>query len=125
MSTIKENIAKLNEASQRRGEFSRNLDEYISVHQDSLPQEVIAAWEGFEVSEKEAKTMETKAIKGIKREIRNVRLIEKLDAVTRFMIIGLFIFSIGHTFYITFSAIYSSRYSMPKGLGECNSLFGC
>ncbi len=125
MSTIKENIAKLNEASQRRGEFSRNLDEYISVHQDNLPQELVAAWGEFEVSEKEAKTMETKAIKGIKGEIRNVRLVKKFDAVMRVMLIGLFILSIGQTFYITFSAFHSLRYPTPKDLGGCNSLFGC
>ena len=114
MKTISESVNKLNEASEKRGGFSRNLAQYISVHQDSLPQEVITAWEGFEVLEKEAKTVETKAIKGIKREIRNVGLVKKFDAVMRVMLIGAFILSIGHTFHITFSAFYSLRYPAPQ-----------
>ena len=122
MKTINEDINKLHLASQKRDEFSRNLDEYILVHQDSLPQEFIDTWGRFEVVEKEARTIETKAIKGIEREIRNGRLVKKFDVVMRVMVIGLFVLSIGHIFSTSLSAINSVRYPRPRGLGGCNSL---
>ena len=125
MKTINEDITKLEQTSQERDKAWAGLNKYFLGNQDNLPQELVAAWGEFEVSEKEAKTMETKAIKGIKGEIRNVRLVKKFDAVMRVMLIGLFILSIGQTFYITFSAFHSLRYPTPKDLGGCNSLFGC
>ena len=69
MSTINENIAKLQDNSDKRGEAWIELSRCLSVHQDILPQELITAWGGFELLEREARTTETEALKGIEREI--------------------------------------------------------
>ena len=55
MDTTSKKITKLNESSQKRDEFRSNWDEHISIHQDSLPQEIINAWGGFERLELEAR----------------------------------------------------------------------
>ena len=55
MNTTSKKIAKLNESSQERDEFSWNLDEPLLIHQDSVLQEIINAWGGFERLELEAR----------------------------------------------------------------------
>ncbi len=102
MKTISESVNKLNEASQKRGEFSRNLDEYISVHQDSLPQEIITAWGEFELLEKEAKTIEVEAIEEIEKKIKKARLLKKFHVVTSDLSMVQFLLLIGLALYLFF-----------------------
>ena len=55
MDTTSKKIAKLNESSQERDEFSGNFDEPLSPERDSVLQEIINAWGGFERLELEAR----------------------------------------------------------------------
>lgn len=76
MNTTNENIAKLHESFKKRDEAKVYLSEYFLANQDSLPQELVTAWVGFERLEKEAKTIETEVLTRIEREIDEWQKIE-------------------------------------------------
>ena len=48
-------ITELNESSQKRDEFRKKLDGHLSIHQDSLLQEILNTWGGLERLELEAR----------------------------------------------------------------------
>ncbi len=102
MKTIKENITKLNEASDKRGEAWIELSRCLSVHQDSLPQEIITAWGGWELLEREAKTIEVEAREGIEKKIKKAGFLKRFHVVTSDLSMVQFLLFMGLALYLIF-----------------------
>ena len=100
--TINENITKLNESFQKRGEAWIELSRCLSVHEQNLPQELITAWGGFELFQREAKTIEAQAINGIEGKIKKARFFKKFDVVTENLSFAQFLLFAGFGLYIIF-----------------------
>lgn len=109
MNTATNNIDKLKESSQKRGEARRDLSEYFSTHQHDLSQELINAWGGFERLELEARTIETEAISGIEEKIEKARFVKKFNLVTGVISVGAFLLMIGLAYYPDFFSISNSN----------------
>lgn len=83
MKTTSESMLKLRQLSEEKDEVKAELSDFFWLQQDSLPQELINTWGGWERLEREAQTIEAEALKEIEGEIVgqrkfNVETIKKL-----------------------------------------------
>lgn len=69
MKATSQNMLKLQQLSKERNEIKAELSDFFWLQQDTLPQELVNAWGGFERLEKEAQMVEAKALKEIEGEI--------------------------------------------------------
>ena len=101
-------LDKLSESSRKRDELRRDLEEYLLTNQQNLPQELIAAWGGFERLELEARATETKATKRIEPELQKAQSVisnfPKLEIASRISMVSLFSLFIGLTIFLIFYA---------------------
>ena len=131
MNTTNENIAKLQDNSNKRGEAWIELSRCLSVHEHNLPQELITAWGEFELLEREARTIEVEAIKGIEREIEVLQKKQAeqkkiLGFSDRVFVVLVILIIAGHvTMDLIVPHFFVIGEPAPLKIQECYSLIRC